>query len=245
MGARRRFARRRWRAARGAGAPRPFLGRHADGPGDQRRRVAALPRHRGRERAVGTLDLVDATGTRPILPSALCRTAGPTVPPWWSERPAAPRGAQARGPAGRRSGQGIRGAACATDRSGSWRGRAVLRRPVTRSSPRRFRRGLDRSREVKSAADPEHLRAADRAGALGSGLPVLHRDVLRVLHLALCLALDAVRFGHSGSLPFVTVDVVGPLARRSSVTSDTGSALPSGADSSNPTDPGRRELSQR
>jgi len=42
-----------------------------------------------------------------------------------------------------------------------------------------------------------------------------------------------------------TVDVVGPLARRSSVTSDTGSAQPSGADSSNPTDPGRRELAQR
>jgi hypothetical protein len=41
------------------------------------------------------------------------------------------------------------------------------------------------------------------------------------------------------------VDVVGPLARRSSVTSDTGSAQPSVLGSSNPTDPGRRELAQR
>jgi hypothetical protein len=118
-------------------------------------------------------------------------------------------------------------------------------RPGKRSSPRRLRRGLDRSREVRSAADAEHLRAANRAGALGSGLTVLHRDLLCVLHLALCLALYAVRLGHSGSLPFVTVDVVGPLARRSSVTSDTGSAQPSGADSSNPADPRRRELAQR
>ena len=118
-------------------------------------------------------------------------------------------------------------------------------RPGKRSSPRRLRRGLDRSREVRSAADAEHLRAANRAGALGSGLTVLHRDLLCVLHLALCLALYAVRLGHSGSLPFVTVDVVGPLARRSSVTSDTGSAQPYGADSSNPADPRRRELAQR
>ena len=118
-------------------------------------------------------------------------------------------------------------------------------RPGKRSSPRRLRRGLDRSREVRSAADAEHLRAANRAGALGSGLTVLHRDLLCVLHLALCLALYAVRLGHSGSLPFVTVDVVGPLARRSSVTIDTGSAQPSGADSSNPADPRRRELAQR
>lgn len=117
--------------------------------------------------------------------------------------------------------------------------------PRNGSSPRRRRRGLDRSREVRSAADAEHLRAADRAGALGGGLAVLHRDLLRVLHLALCLALDAIRLGHSGSLPFVTVDVVGPLARRSSVTSDTGSAQPSVLGSSNPTDPGRRELAQR
>ena len=130
-------------------------------------------------------------------------------------------------------------------RPGAGPGGAIPCRPGKQSSPRRLRRGLDRSREVRSAADAEHLRAANRAGALGSGLTVLHRDLLCVLHLALCLALYAVRLGHSGSLPFVTVDVVGPLARRSSVTSDTGSAQPSGADSSNPTDPRRRELAQR
>lgn len=52
-------------------------------------------------------------------------------------------------------------------------------------SPTRMELGL---------ADFEHLRAAVRALALGCGAAVLHRDLFRVGHFALGLALHAVGF---------------------------------------------------
>src|SRR5438874_4522793 len=55
---------------------------------------------------------------------------------------------------------------------------------------RACRRGY--ARDVRSGSDLEHLGAADRAGALGRRLAVLHRDLVIVLHRALGLALDAV-----------------------------------------------------
>src|SRR5450759_3164961 len=48
----------------------------------------------------------------------------------------------------------------------------------------------------RSAADPEDLAAALRAGALERRLAVLHRDLLRVLDLDLGLVLDAVSLSH-------------------------------------------------
>jgi len=94
----RRCARHPWRASRGDGAPR--FGRHwqQSGPSDQPRRMAARCRLRGREWAVGTLDLVGAAGTTRILPRVPCRSVGPTVPPSRSERPAALREPGSRGP---------------------------------------------------------------------------------------------------------------------------------------------------
>src|SRR6266568_371636 len=46
--------------------------------------------------------------------------------------------------------------------------------------------------DARSGSDLEHLGAADRAGALGRRLAVLHGDLVIVLHRALGLALDAV-----------------------------------------------------
>lgn len=46
-------------------------------------------------------------------------------------------------------------------------------------------------------ADAIHLRAADWARSLGGGLAVLHGHLLRVLHLSLRSALQAIRF-HTG-----------------------------------------------
>jgi hypothetical protein len=46
-------------------------------------------------------------------------------------------------------------------------------------------------------ADLEDLRAAHGADALRCGPAILHRDLLRVLDLALLFALDAVRGGQS------------------------------------------------
>ena len=101
----RRCARHPWRASRGDGAPRFGRCGQQSGPSDQqsrqsdqRRRMAARCRLRGRERAVGTLDLIGAAGTTRILPSVPCRSVGPTVPPSRSERPAAPRQPGRRGP---------------------------------------------------------------------------------------------------------------------------------------------------
>ena len=53
--------------------------------------------------------------------------------------------------------------------------------------------------ERRSAADPEDLAAADRAGALDRRLAVLHRDLLGVLDFDLLLVLDAIGLGHVGS----------------------------------------------
>lgn len=47
---------------------------------------------------------------------------------------------------------------------------------------------------LRSFTNLEHLGAANRAGALGCGATVLHRDLLWVLHLTFGLALHAVGF---------------------------------------------------
>jgi len=249
----RRGAGHPWRAARGAAAPRVGWRWQPSGPSDQRRRMAARHRPRGLKRAVGTLNLAGAAGTRPILPSAPCRSVGPTVPPSGSERPAALREPRRLGPTWSPSRAGPRARAPVTDpvprvATGRRPGRASPTRPGNRSSPRRRRRGLDLARSGQApsgGANPEHLGPTRGTGAGHGGFAILHGDRLRVLDLDLLLVLDAVRLGHYRSLPFVTVDVVGHHARRSSAWSDTGSAQPSGADSANPTDPGQRELAQR
>src|SRR6185503_15018177 len=55
---------------------------------------------------------------------------------------------------------------------------------------------IPRAEQELGRADLEDLRAANGAGTLGGGPPVLHRDLLRVLDLARGLALDAIAVRH-------------------------------------------------
>ena len=74
--------------------------------------------------------------------------------------------------------------------------------PGKEKGPRLSPRPLPSLVGVASAsADPEDAVPALRASALHSGLPVLHRDLLRVLDLDLHLVPDAIGFSHLSSLP--------------------------------------------
>src|SRR6267143_3802615 len=72
----------------------------------------------------------------------------------------------------------------------------------------------DAYRRLGRSADLEDLGPAHRAGPLGRGAPVLHRDLLRVLYLAGGLALDAIaRCQRSTSGWSVAAAYPSPLAR--------------------------------
>jgi len=62
---------------------------------------------------------------------------------------------------------------------------------------RRFDLRLGQRRMGRRLAEPRHASAADRAGALGRGAPVLQPDRLSVLHLSLGSTLGAICFSHN------------------------------------------------